>query len=287
VEENHGFADVIGNPAAPNLNALASRFGLATSYFGVTHPSEPNYVAVLGGNSFGIVDDNPYYMNSVNKPGLISQLDRAGIGWKAYLQALPYPGYQEICYPAKCNGSPDIDPLYVSKHDGVQNFIPSRDPADWSRQVPIEQLSADLSSGNVPAFDYVIPDECHDMHGDPPYCIDSGNPGDPQDQRLVTIGDMYLGQLVSKITNASFWARGNNAIAMIFDEGDDNAGCCDAGATPIPTDLAVGKSPRSSSRAMARAASRTRRLTTTSRCSRPSSDHSGSAAWSSPATPRT
>jgi len=89
VEENHGFADVIGNPAAPNLNELASRFGRATSYFGVTHPSEPNYVAVLGGNSFGIADDNPYYMNSVTKPGLISQLDRAGIGWKAYLQALP------------------------------------------------------------------------------------------------------------------------------------------------------------------------------------------------------
>src|SRR5262244_4055794 len=62
VEENHGFADVIGNPAAPNLNALADQFGLATNYFGVTHPSEPNYVALLGGNSFGIVDDNPYYM---------------------------------------------------------------------------------------------------------------------------------------------------------------------------------------------------------------------------------
>src|SRR5215510_308351 len=58
-----------GNPAAPNLNELASRFGRATSYFGVTHPSEPNYVAVLGGNSFGIADDNPYYMNSVTKPG--------------------------------------------------------------------------------------------------------------------------------------------------------------------------------------------------------------------------
>ena len=54
VEENHGFTDVIGNPAAPNLNALARRFGLATSYFGVSHPSEPNYVALMGGSTFGV-----------------------------------------------------------------------------------------------------------------------------------------------------------------------------------------------------------------------------------------
>src|SRR6516164_8181499 len=73
VEENNGFHDVIGNPAAPNLNALAQTFGLATDYFGVSHPSEPNYVALLGGNTFGIADDNPYYINRVDQPSLISQ----------------------------------------------------------------------------------------------------------------------------------------------------------------------------------------------------------------------
>jgi len=114
VEENHGFADVIGNPAAPNLNALAARYGLATAYFGVAHPSEPNYVGLLGGDTFGVADDNPYYLNRVRAPSLVSQLDAAGIGWKAYLQGLPHPGYQGICYPANCNGAPDKDPLYVS-----------------------------------------------------------------------------------------------------------------------------------------------------------------------------
>ena len=122
VEENHGFADVIGNPAAPNLNYLANRFGLATNYFGVSHPSEPNYVAMLGGSTFGVSDDNPYYVNKVNAPSLVSQMDAAGISWKAYLQSLPHPGYEGICYPAKCNGVPDIDPLYVSKHVGHQQL---------------------------------------------------------------------------------------------------------------------------------------------------------------------
>lgn len=139
----------------------------------MSHPSEPNYVALLGGNTFGVADDYPFRMNTIDKPSLISQLDKAGISWKAYLQALPYAGYQGICYPSKCNGSPDIDPLYVSKHYAIQNYTTSRNTQDWSNQVPIERLKADLDEGDVPAFGYVIPDECHDEHGDPPYCLDS------------------------------------------------------------------------------------------------------------------
>jgi hypothetical protein len=228
VEENHGFTDVIGNSAAPNLNALAQQYGLATNYFGVGHPSEPNYVGLLGGSTFGIASDDPYWVNRVDQPNLISELDSSGISWKAYLQGSPHPGYEGICYPSRCNGSPDVDPLYVSKHDGIQNYTTSLNAADWARQVPDTQLATDLGQGNVPSFGYVIPDECHDMHGDPPYCIDGGDPFDAQDQRLVTIGDRYLGNVVHTITAAPFWAQGNNAVVVTFDEGDDDAGCCGA-----------------------------------------------------------
>ena len=234
VEENHGASDVIGNPAiAPNLNALAHTFGVSTDYFGVSHPSEPNYVALLGGSTFGVSSDDAYYTQTVNQPNLMSQMDGADISWKAYLQGLPHPDYQGICYPANCNGSPDKDPLYASKHDAIQNYTSTRSPADWNRQVPIEQLNADIASSSVPRFGYIIPTECDDQHGDPPFCIDSGNPGgaDPQDNRLVQQGDQYLGQLVSSLTSAPFWAKGNNAIDIVYDEGDDNAGCCDAGTS--------------------------------------------------------
>ena len=240
VEENHGFGDVIGNPAAPNLNDLARRYGLATGYEGVAHPSEPNYVALLGGGTFGVADDNPYYLNSVPRPSLISQLDRAHISWRAYLQGIPHAGYQGICYPAFCNGVPDKDPLYVSKHDGIQNFTTSRNGADWARQVPIEQLRTDLRSRSVPSFGYVIPDECHDQHGDPPYCLDSGGTGGRQDQRLVATGDAYLGQLVQTITSAPFWARGNNAVVITYDEGSDNAG----GGGRVATVVVTSHGPR-------------------------------------------
>jgi hypothetical protein len=249
MEENNGFQDIIGNKAAPNLNYLANTFGLEANYFGVSPCcSESNYVQLLGGTSFANVNsDDAYWKNTVtNAPTLITQLDSANVSWKAYLQSLPYAGYQGICYPAKCNGAPDSDPLYVSKHDGIQNFTADQNAADWARQVPIGQLRQDLRSNNVPQFGYVVPDECHDMHGDPPYCLDSGNEGDPQNQHLVSVGDAYVGQFVSAITQASFWGAGNNAIIITFDEGDDSSGCCDAnpGAGQVATIVVTSHGPR-------------------------------------------
>ena len=134
----------------------------------------------------------------------------------------------------------------MSKHDAIQNFTTSHNNFDWTHQVPITELSGDLASGNVPRFSYIVPDECHDMHGDPPYCLDSGNIGDPQNQHLVVVGDQYLGQLVSEITNAPFWAKGNNAIAITFDNGDNNAGCCDAmpGGGRVATVVITSHGPR-------------------------------------------
>ena len=60
INENHGYAQIIGNSAAPIINALAQDYGLATQYTGVGDPSEPNYVGMLGGSTFGLSDDNPY-----------------------------------------------------------------------------------------------------------------------------------------------------------------------------------------------------------------------------------
>jgi phosphatidylinositol-3-phosphatase len=54
IEENEGSAQIIANSYAPIMNALAQDYGLATNYRGVADPSEPNYVAMLGGDFFGI-----------------------------------------------------------------------------------------------------------------------------------------------------------------------------------------------------------------------------------------
>src|ERR1700680_2066865 len=104
--ENTSYSTIIGNPLAPAINALASNYGLATDYFGVTHPSEPNYVANIGGSYFGIQDDNQFYCtpalaatdpncagttvdHTVSAQSLADQLTAAGKTWKGYFQNLP------------------------------------------------------------------------------------------------------------------------------------------------------------------------------------------------------
>lgn len=231
VFENHGFAQIIGNPAAPSLNGLANGFGLATSYFSVGDPSEPNYVAMLGGNTFGITDDNAYYTHTLNKGSLMSQMEAANLKWKGYFQSMPYAGYRGICYPVKCAGVPDIDPLYASKHNGMPHFASIQaSNTEFAKMTPLDQLNNDVANNDIPNFGYIVPDECHDMHGAPSFCIDSGNPGDLQDNRLVRTGDNFVNRVVALITGASFWSKGNNAIVITFDEGmdGDTSGCCDA-----------------------------------------------------------
>jgi hypothetical protein len=246
IEENHGFHQILGNPAAPNLNALAKKYGLATAYYSTADPSAPNYVAMLGGNSFGITDDNPYYQHLLDKPNLLSQLGRVGLSWKGYLQSLPFPGYLGVCYPGRCNGVPDIDPLYGTKHNGIVYFKSNiATVRERRKMVPITDLDADLRNG-PPNFSYIVPDHCTDMHGAPPWCGDSGNFGDRLDNVLVSRADGYVAGLVRKITAARFWSAGNNAIVITFDEGNGSAGCCDAdpGTGKVFTVVVTSNGPR-------------------------------------------
>jgi hypothetical protein len=222
INENHNYSQIIGNSAAPIINALAQDYGLATNYTGVSDPSEPNYVAMLGGSDFGIGSDDPYFFpgNTVSASNLMSQIEAVGKTWRGYFEDMPYAGYRGYCYPGKCNGIPDSDTQYVAKHNGIVNFANMQTPTEWVKQAPLALLSADLSSGNVPNLSYIVANECHDMHGAPPWCVDSGKPGDVDDTWLVSQGDAFVGNTVNLITASPVWASGNNAIVVTFDEGN-------------------------------------------------------------------
>lgn len=222
VEENHGYNQIIGNPAAPAINRLAKTYGLATNYTGVADPSAPNYVALIGGNSYGIADDNSYYTHTINHPSVVNQLEDAGLTWKGYFQSIPYAGFRGTCYPSHCNGVPDSDVLYASKHNGFPYFAYiQQHPAELEKMVPINTLQTDLNAGTVPNFDFIVPDQCHDMHGSPPFCIDSATPRSYMDNALVGIGDAYANNLVQEITGSSIWSKGTNAIVITWDEGNN------------------------------------------------------------------
>ena len=191
IMENEGYGGVIGNQYAPMINAMAHDYGLATNYTGVGDPSEPNYVAMLGGDTFGISSDDPYWFpgHTVSASNLLSELEGAGKTWRGYFQNMPYPGYRGYCYPDKCNGIPDADTQYVSKHNGIVNFANLQTPSELGKMYPITQLSTDLAAGTISSFSYIVPDECHDMHGAPPWCVDSGSNSSQQQSFLIAQGD--------------------------------------------------------------------------------------------------
>ncbi len=90
VEENQNFSDVIGNPAMPYLNGLATSYAYSTGYYANTHPSMPNYFMLTAGKLLStgqtVTDDN-----------IVRHLLAAGKTWKEYSEGLPYAGYRSNC----------------------------------------------------------------------------------------------------------------------------------------------------------------------------------------------
>jgi hypothetical protein len=56
--ENHGYSQILDNPNAPYINQLARSANLASNYYAIAHPSLTNYLEVVGGSNFGVLNDN-------------------------------------------------------------------------------------------------------------------------------------------------------------------------------------------------------------------------------------
>ncbi len=152
VFENVGYDAVIGSAAAPYLNGLANGFALATAASAVAHPSLPNYLAMIAGDTFGVSSDcTTCYQDA---PSLVDQLEARGLTWKGYQESLPAVGF--------------LGPgsgLYAAKHDPFVYFKDVRDSSSRAeRIVPFAQLERDSAAGKLPSFSFVTPNLCDDMH---------------------------------------------------------------------------------------------------------------------------
>jgi phospholipase C len=155
VLENKAQDDLLGNPAAPYFNSLARRYAVLAGYRGVTHPSLPNYLALVSGSTHGIRSDCTTCV--VRGRNLADTLERVHLSWKGYAEGLPRAGYTGGSYRR-----------YAKKH---MPFLYFRDVvtrrARLHRVVPLAQLSRDLARGRLPSFALVAPNLCHDMHDCP------------------------------------------------------------------------------------------------------------------------
>jgi hypothetical protein len=244
VLENHSLNSVIGDPNAPYLTSLAHQYGEAADYYGVTHPSEPNYVAMISGSNWWTNSDDP--ANRFDHTNLVDEMDAAHITWGAYMQALPAGDPLADYWPSSSN------PLYASKHDPFALFTDIRgNPARLADIKPYTALAGDLNGPRAPGFVFITPDQCNDMHGGV-YTAVAGYPetpcpyntvnDDPADIQLKHNADAFAHGAVTTIMSSRAWTP-HSAIFIVADEGDytgvtanggwdSPAGCCDSPVLP-------------------------------------------------------
>jgi len=210
VMENKSAAALMRDPNAPYIRALAARYAYDSAYYGVTHPSLPNYVALIAGSTFGSHSDSP--AQRFSGPTLAQQLDRARLSWQGVMQSLPYPGFEGAWAPGASEAPPT---LYAEKHDPFMLF-PRLRGYDRRHIVPLSTLARELRTGAVPRFVFIVPNLCDDMHGQPP------GPGARcpagATALLVRDGNAFLQSLVPRILHSPAW-RGNAVLFVVWDEG--------------------------------------------------------------------
>jgi phosphatidylinositol-3-phosphatase len=194
VMENKEYGQVIGKSSAPYINRLARRYALLTNFYGVSHPSLPNYLALTGGDTFGI--DSDCTSCHVGAKSLVDELEPAGISWKAYMEGMP----------SACFKGPEAG-RYAKKHDPFvyyDRIVKNR--RRCSKVVRYSQLGRDLKHGRLPSFVWITPNLCNDMHD----CS-------------VKTGDRYLSRLVPSLLRE---LGPHGVLFLTWDEGESDRGCC-------------------------------------------------------------
>lgn len=204
MEENHGYDQLIGSPNAPYINQLAKEGALFTDSHGVTHPSQPNYIALFSGSTQGVFNDDCSSQTTFNTSNLAASLIKNGYTFKGYAQTMPTVGYRECTY---LKGALTKATLYARKHcpwvnwqgTGLNN-IPD------SVSQPMTSFPTDFNK--LPTVSFVIPDMDHDMH----------NIGAPGDAAAISRGDTWLKENLAAYVK---WAKDHNSLLIVtFDEDD-------------------------------------------------------------------
>jgi hypothetical protein len=186
VFENESAANVLGSRNAPYLTSLAESGATFTDAHAVSHPSQPNYLALFSGSTQGVTDDD--CLDQLPGDNLGSQLLDAGLSFVGWSEGLPKVGY---------TGCESGD--YARKHNPWVNF--ANLPASVNQ--PLSAMPRDY--GQLPTVSFVVPDLCNDMH-------DCG----------VATGDAWAEKVLDPYVS---WARDHNSLLLVtFDEDDGGSG---------------------------------------------------------------
>ena len=149
VMENHSYDET---RTLPYTSTLISKYTSFSQSYAVTHPSQPNYLALWAASTLGISDDNcPPLGSPYSAANLGNSCEAAGLKWKSYCENLPAVG-STVCASS--------DNLYRRKHHPCPDFS----NLNHSKECPYNQLAADIAAGVLPALSFVVPNMCNDTH---------------------------------------------------------------------------------------------------------------------------
>ncbi len=133
------------------FSKLASDGALFTSFMAVAHPSQPNYIAMVGGDTLGVHGDGNV---NLDQSHLGTLLNAKGLSWKIYAEDLP-----GTCFLGKTSG------LYARKHVPLISFTNVQsNPSECAKIVNADELKTDLANHALPTYSMYIPNLNHDGH---------------------------------------------------------------------------------------------------------------------------
>jgi hypothetical protein len=194
--ENREVTDITA-ATAPTFDNFANTFARLTNFFGVEHPSQPNYIDSFSGSNQGVIDDLHHTFAANGNDNLAKQLDAAGKSWRVYAQ--DYPGAcSDLDFFTGGVDGPGVAGQYARKHNPVISFESVR--LDATQCSFIQPLATFDPSVN---FAFVVPNQTNDMH-----------------DGTTAQGDAFLNAFLPSITGSPDFAH--TLVIVTFDEGSTN-----------------------------------------------------------------
>ncbi len=194
--ENHAFNQIIGSKNAPYINSLVSGSSCATftQSYAVTHPSQPNYLALFSGSVNGIPDDELPKLFPFKTPNLGAELLKHGYTFAGYCEDLPETGYNgKFAGPYARKHNP-----WVNWQDAKKNGIP--------KKFNLPFTSFPKNYNKLPDVSFVIPNQLNDMH-------------DGKEPERITTADTWIKNNLDKYIR---WAKKHNSLFILTFDEDNN-----------------------------------------------------------------
>jgi Phosphoesterase family len=200
--ENTDYSQIMEDPSdTPFMHSLMAKGTLLANMHGVYHPSDENYMAVAGGDTYAVGAE--YYPDIKDpNPNLGDELIAAGKTWKAYEQGMGTP----------CNLSNNYDSYYEPDDAPFINYTDvSGNPAYCAQHLfDTSQLTTDLqSASSTPSFSWIAADDYYD-----------GESSGDGDSLSLKTQDGWLRQTIAPIMQSPAWTTQKSLLILTWDESD-------------------------------------------------------------------